>query len=746
MAKPAKPTNSTKATTASLFAKCDPVTKQLVIDKLESSGLTPQDAEDLGMEGLNMEHMKALSNGFSPVPSLKIPYWHPRRQSEPLAAHPMWNQFYRVRYLMSPRTDDGKKPQKYSQEAGIGVCAYFPRLLGVKWAEILDDPRIPLIITEGELKAAKACKERFPTIGLGGVSSYKSRAMGHIELLPELQDVKWVRRTVYIIFDSDIADNPNVVAALNDLAQALHRQGAFPKILLLPQISDDADQKTGLDDFLVARPSEKLQELMDKESEPLTAAKGLFALNEKVAYVDSLGSVMDIDSLSIMSTNTFNESKYSTALYEVKVMGKGTTVSQKVSLTRSWLGWPLRHSRAQLTYHPGAPKLIDADGEDPSMINTWPGWGKAGWKTPGSKHEQDLRTNYEDGKIVIDYKKHTVKIGDRVGDVKLFLELLDHVFEGAELEAKAWFLKWCAYPLRFPGVKLFTAAILYGIHHGTGKSLIGYTLGKMYGKNFSEIKQADLHAGFNAWAEKKQFVLADDITGSSKREDADVLKKMITQKTLRVNAKYMPEYEIPDCINYLFTSNSIDALFLEDSDRRYFVHEVQAKPKDKEEGFYQDYDIWLNHSGGAEYLFHYLRNLPGLDAFEPGEPAMRTKAKDRMTADSLSDLGTWVRELRDEPDMKLNIGLVKLDGDLFTNKELLAIFGGDVGRGGSSTMGRELKRAGIRQVCEGVPIKVNELKLNDRFYAIRNTEKWRTASLKEAQAHILKTKKHRNMS
>lgn len=681
------------------FAAATADTRALALAKLASSGLDEQDALSLGLAALEAQTTRLLGSNFAFVPSLQLPYWDPRQPAAALVAAPKWPQFYRVRYLMpAPPLKTGDKPPKYMQAAGPGVCAYFPRLSNLNWPELLADASQALIITEGELKAAKACKEGFPAIGLGGVNSSKSRSLGHNFLLPELKAVNWVGRYVYIIFDSDLATNPNVVMALNDLAVVLADEGALPMFLCLPTI--EGVEKTGLDDFLVNRPAEQLADLLKTQSCPITSAKDLFGLNERVAYVANPGVIVELKSLEPMVSQKFHESHYATAKYEAKtVLASGKVSHDKVGLTKAWLAWPLRHERGRLTYAPGRPKLMDAAGVDPAMINTWPGWG-------------------------VEPKK---------GDVKPFLKLIDHLFTGAEPGVKEWFLQWCAYPLAHPGTKLFTAVIFYGLHHGTGKSQVGYTLGRIYGKNFSEIKQGDLHAGFNSWAEKKQFILADDITGSTKREDADVLKKMITQKTLRVNSKYVPEYELPDCLNYLFTSNSIDALFLEDSDRRYFVHEIKVKPLDEE--FYLDYDAWLNHQGGAAALFHYLLNLPGLDEFNPSAPAMRTKAKERMTMDGLSDLGAWVRQLRDAPETILRLGEMKLPADLYSNKELLSLFDpSGSGRISAAGMGRELTRAGIRQANDGATIAVGSLR--DRFYIVRNPEIWEKATMVEVRAHL----------
>jgi len=277
-----------------------------------------------------------------------------------------------------------------------------------------------------------------------------------------------------------------------------------------------------------------------------------------------------------------------------------------------------------------------------------------------------------------------------------------------------------AYPLQYPGVKMFTSVVVHGIRHGTGKSMLGYTLAKLYGKNFTEISQLDLHNNFNEWAESKQFVMGDDVTGSNKRQDADFLKKMITQKELRINAKYTPSYVVPDCINYFFTSQHPDSFFLEDDDRRFFIHEVLVGPKEEE--FYVEYDLWLD-SGGAAAVFDYLLHLD-LGDFNPAAPAYRTAAKERMINTGRSDLASWVRQLMAVPETVLKVGEITMDKDMFTSKELLELYD-PLGKTGTTANGlaRELSRAGLRQVQEGRPIRLTDGS-QARYYAVRNQDLW----------------------
>src|SRR3546814_19621821 len=103
---------------------------------------------------------------------------------------------------------------------------------------------------------------------------------------------------------------------------------------------------------------------------------------------------------------------------------------------------------------------------------------------------------------------------------------------------------------------MYSDVLIYGRKHGTGKSLIGYSLGRIYGKKFTEIKQKNLHENHNEWAENKQFIMGDDITGSTKREDNDLLKNLVQQREIRLTPTYITSSVTPDGSNYSFNANT----------------------------------------------------------------------------------------------------------------------------------------------------------------------------------------------
>ena len=181
-----------------------------------------------------------------------------------------------------PRMGKDGKPNKYESPKGCANRAYFPP--GTLAA--LNDPSAPLVITEGEKKAAKADQEGFACIGLVGVYGWQrkrskdkdGKGQGERELIDDLKAVDWKGRIVYVVFDSDLAANSNVRLAEWRLAETLQGHSASVKIVRLPQGENGPDGKpikVGLDDYLVANGPDAFRELLTGAVEPTPPEKAL---------------------------------------------------------------------------------------------------------------------------------------------------------------------------------------------------------------------------------------------------------------------------------------------------------------------------------------------------------------------------------------------------------------------------------------------------------------------------------------
>jgi len=154
---------------------------------------------------------------------------------------------------------------KYLAPAGSIVRAYIPEAV----RPFLGNPAQPIIVTEGEKKTLTATQAGFPTIGLSGVDCWhvkKSTA-----LIPDLEHVAWKGREVFIVFDSDAADNPRVRENESLLGATLGAHGAKVRVVRLPpgpQNGDGKAAKVGLDDYLVAHGADALRKLLTTATEP----------------------------------------------------------------------------------------------------------------------------------------------------------------------------------------------------------------------------------------------------------------------------------------------------------------------------------------------------------------------------------------------------------------------------------------------------------------------------------------------
>lgn len=684
----------------------------VALAKLASSGLTGADARKLRFEERTALQVVDLGPGFELRAGLYLPYLDPLTQ-KPLGDPP----FFRLRYLAAASSAFGedtsvhynakgkaRKSRRYAQAIRSGVYAYFPPAF-IDWGATLPDPEVPLLITEGELKAAKACKEGYACIGLGGVDSFSRRQRG-VDLLPELEAIVWEKRAVYIVYDSDAATNPDVQRALLRLAATLGRRGALTYEVRLPDVVPDG--KTGLDDFFVAGGNfETLIETLDRQV--LTDYTHLFTINDQAALIRELNGVVDQRTQKVMKLETFHTAYATMRFTQRTINAKGEPVEKVVQASSEWVRWPLRAEAGSLTYLPQAvdapfDRFVPHPSGDVSLsqYNAWSGWGCA-------------------------------PVAD---ECPLFLRLIDHLFTGAEPGAKEWFLRWLAFPIQHPGAKLYSAAVLWSLKTGVGKSLIGEIMGKIYGENYGKIGNKQLRASFNEWAARKQFILGDEITGSEKRELADLLKDMITQTKVEINLKYLNPYTVPDCLNYLFTSNHPDAFLLDEEDRRFFVHEITVPALDDE--FYAELTLQLASQRGPDCpgsIMNYLLHLD-LAGFGAQERAPMTTSKRNMIEVSRSDLGSWIRALRDDPDGTLRVNGVPSRFDLWTSKDLLVVYDPDGStRVKAVHIGMELARAGFGQANGGQPVRGADGRLA-RYYVVRHAERWSSATPAELTAHL----------
>ena len=170
------------------------------------------------------------------VPALVIPVYGPSGE-EP-----------GVHYVRpdEPRTNRRGKPLKYEVPEGHLLALDVPR----RSREHLGDPQVGLVITEGSRKVDSALSAGLEcVVGLAGVWAFRgTNSQGGKALLADFEGVAWNGRQVTLIFDSDVATNPAVYAALVRLAEVIKRRSGKLRYVYLPP--GPGGVKVGLDDYL----------------------------------------------------------------------------------------------------------------------------------------------------------------------------------------------------------------------------------------------------------------------------------------------------------------------------------------------------------------------------------------------------------------------------------------------------------------------------------------------------------------
>jgi hypothetical protein len=204
---------------------------------LRKSGLTDRTMEMMNVRSVCPDDISKLSH--SGLPGV-----------ESVLEFPYDEKFSRYKLFPPIRHTDGKIQKYYQKEKGCRL--YVLDLI----RPILSDPMVPLLVVEGEKKAALAVQHLKMAIGVSGVWNWVEGGTG--EGISDLDQIAWPERSVEVVFDSDTWVKPQAQQALYALMRELHGRGANVSAVVIP---GNGEEKVGLDDFVAAHDIETFAKL-----------------------------------------------------------------------------------------------------------------------------------------------------------------------------------------------------------------------------------------------------------------------------------------------------------------------------------------------------------------------------------------------------------------------------------------------------------------------------------------------------
>lgn len=195
------------------------------------------------------------------------------------------------------------------------------------------------------------------------------------------------------------------------------------------------------------------------------------------------------------------------------------------------------------------------------------------------------------------------------GDITPFTQFMEYLIPEASERHQVY--RWCATLIARPDIRMRYALLLVSEAQGIGKTTLGNSiLAPIIGhENVSIPTNDDMKDKYNGYAAMKRLVIVDEFF--SNREGYNTMKSLISDDTISIRKMYADPISIKNWAHVFATSNHMDAIKLDPSDRRWLIPKVSENRWTEEK--FSELNDWLE-SGGlsivkfwAEQFGDYVR-------------------------------------------------------------------------------------------------------------------------------------------
>jgi len=272
-----------------------------------------------------------------------------------------------------------------------------------------------------------------------------------------------------------------------------------------------------------------------------------------------------------MTISTFSDltNRYMHRQVEIGHDDKGNILYMPMG--KWWLRHKNRRQYRQVVFKPGE--------ETPKDYNLWQGFAVVSREGDWSLYHEHLLINVcQDNKIVLEY-----------------------------------LLSWMARTVQKPNRQGEVAIVLKG-GRGTGKSKVATVFGSLFGRHMLHISNSShLVGNFNSHLRDVLFLFADEAFFAGDKKHESVLKTLITEQTIVIEAKGIDAQVQPNYIHLMMASNQQWVIPAGRDERRFLVLELGERNK-QDHKFFAAIDKQMANGGKEGLLYDLLRmNIDNFD-------------------------------------------------------------------------------------------------------------------------------------
>jgi hypothetical protein len=272
-------------------------------------------------------------------------------------------------------------------------------------------------------------------------------------------------------------------------------------------------------------------------------------------------------------------------------------------------------------------------------------WGKASTIVYDPGSASGVIASHGGGHVINVYYPSAIK--PRKGNVRPFIRFL---FKLIPIKRdRRNLMRIIATLVARPDIHMLYGTLLISETQGVGKSTLAEKiLAPLIGRHNTSFPSAAevTDSSFNSWRAFKRLAVIEELYDGQTSRAYNRLKST-TAEIININEKYEKPFAVKNWIHIVASSNSMRALKLAGTDRRWFVPGVTEKIQP--DAYWRKFNEWLG-DGGLEIIAwwaeEFVKNPDNV--VETGEHAPDSTAKDISVIASMSDGEKFIMEFGED--------------------------------------------------------------------------------------------------